>query len=107
MDKPYILRCMYLDLYDLLSPHTYIVKKNRKTPEIKLLESRIIEMESKLDFAEVLDVRVMFDKKTYGFNISQKMHMSKLRKYLDFSQVTIGSATDFFTKLIAEESKVA
>jgi len=62
MDDFYILRCMYLDLKDLLDSHEYIVSKGRKTPEIELLENRIREFETEISDSEINScVRSIFD----------------------------------------------
>jgi hypothetical protein len=41
----WVLRCMYQDFKDLLSTHMRIILSGRGTPEINLLEERIIALE--------------------------------------------------------------
>ena len=99
MSLQYILQCMYLDLRDLLHTHANIVHRNRLTPEIKLLVSRIAEMEKKLGVSNVLSVRNIFDHYSKRFTPNEVTALRKLQDYLDLSNVGYESATDFFIRL--------
>ena len=106
----YVLNCMYLDLRDLLSIHTSFKKRNRKTPEIKLLEQRIIDVENQFDKSDIVSIRNQFLKNEDKLDPQEELvftsFVKKLPKLFNFSffdMKEMKSASDFFLD-IAEDS---
>ena len=108
----WVLRCMYLDLKDLLSIHTSFKKRNRKTPEIKLLEQRIIDVENQFDKSDIVSIRNQFLKNEDKLDPQEELvftsFVKKLPKLFNFSffdMKEMKSASVFFLDIAEDNYK--
>ena len=100
----YVLRCMYLDLRDLVHNHSLGRYKNSPlklttTPEMTLLESRIENQEMNEATVSVIELRSRHCKKLKEVERSMKFHSFANVKL----NVTYEKAVDFFFRLEQEE----
>jgi len=93
----YVLRCMYLDLRDLTKSHS------KKTPEIKLLESRIEELEKGLGLGDTMMMRALFDVRLYEVQkLINSGAFGSLKDVMNLTDLPYETASDFFKRLRVE-----
>ena len=102
----HVLKCMYLDFKDLTDTHLGVIKKGRSTPEIDLLETRIIDLEESFDHDEINDLRESHLPKEKQLSFNDQLALSDLKtKYPHlFKEVPMQNIKEFFLELINKKT---